>query len=115
MLRIVKAYADAGVLLTAGSDEPNAWLVPGASLHAELQLLTEAGIDPREVIRIATQHGAQALGILKETGTIDVGKTADLVLLAADPTIDIRNTRRIEWVMRQGRRYDPRRLLKVAG
>ena len=112
MLRIVKAYADAGVLLTAGSDEPNAWLVPGASLHAELELLAETGIAPKEVIRIATRNGAQALGILDEVGSIEVGKQADLVLLTSDPTTDIRNTRRIEWVMRQGVIYEPRRLLK---
>jgi imidazolonepropionase-like amidohydrolase len=82
---------------------PNSWLVPGAGLHTELELLHEAGLGATEVIRIATRNAAEALGILGDTGTIEGGKRADLVLLDADPTLDIRNTRRIAWVMQSGR------------
>lgn len=102
LLRLVRRYHEAGVLLTAGSDTPNPWVIPGEGLHRELELLVEAGIPPSAVLRIATRNGAAALGILGETGTIEVGKRADLVLLEADPLVDIANTRRIAWVMQGG-------------
>jgi imidazolonepropionase-like amidohydrolase len=114
MLALVKLYADRGVLLTVGSDEPNSWIVPGPSLHREMALLVQAGIPRATVLKMATANAAKALGIESEAGTIETGKRADLVLLTADPTADMSNTRRIEWVMKGGRRYDPKRLLSEA-
>jgi imidazolonepropionase-like amidohydrolase len=103
MQALIRAYHRGGVLLTAGSDEPNSWIVPGPSLHTELELLTEAGLSPLEVLTIATRNGAEALGILPAVGTIETGKQADLVLLDHDPTADIRNTRSIALVVQRGR------------
>jgi hypothetical protein len=77
MEALVRAYHRGGVLLTAGSDEPNSWIVPGPSLHTELELLVEAGLSPLEVLTIATRNGAESLGILNEVGTVSVGKRAD--------------------------------------
>lgn len=111
MLALVKRYREGGVLLTAGSDEPNSWIVPGPGFHRELELLVQAGIPPLEVLSIATRNGAKALGLIGETGTITPGKRADLVLLRADPTAAIANTRSIEWVMKDGVRYEPGKLL----
>jgi imidazolonepropionase-like amidohydrolase len=102
VLAFTKHLYDAGVLLTAGTDMGNPWTVPGASFHRELELLVAAGIPPLAVLSIATRNGAQSLGILSDVGTVTVGKTADLVALTADPTRDIRNTRRIAWVMQGG-------------
>ncbi|HEY0783111.1 MAG TPA: amidohydrolase family protein, partial [Thermoanaerobaculia bacterium] len=102
LLRLVRLYHDHGVMLLAGSDLPNPWVVPGVSFHQELALLAEAGIPPRDVLRIATRNGAQALGLLAEAGTLEPGKRADLVVLTADPLQDIRNTRSIEAVMQGG-------------
>jgi imidazolonepropionase-like amidohydrolase len=113
-LRFVKQLRDRGVFLTAGTDANNPWVAPGPSLHRELELLVQAGIPPLEVLRIATRNGAEALG-LAEAGTIEPGKAADLVLLAGDPAADIRNTRRIAWVMRGGRRWTPQELLEPLG
>ena len=62
-----------------------------------------AGISSNDVITIATRNGAEALGILDETGTISVGKQADMVILSADPLEDIRNTRKIEKVYLDGK------------
>jgi imidazolonepropionase-like amidohydrolase len=111
MLALVKRYREGGVLLTAGSDEPNAWIVPGPGFHRELALLVEAGIPALEVLSIATRNGAKALGLTGETGTISPGKRADLVFLKADPSTSIANTRTIEWVMKDGVRYEPGKLL----
>ena len=67
-------------------------LIPGASLHNELELLAEAGIRPLEVIEIATNNGAMALGIDDITGTIQSGKQADMIVLSANPIQNISNT-----------------------
>ncbi len=111
VLAFTKHLYDAGILLTAGTDMGNPWTVPGASLHRELELLVAAGFSPIEVLKIATHNGAQSLGILSDVGTIAVGKRADLVALEADPIRDIRNTRRIAWVMQGGGVLRPRDLL----
>lgn len=105
LLALVKQYHDGGVVLAAGSDTPNAWVIPGESLHRELELLVDAGIPISQVLRIATRNGAEALGLLHETGTIEPGKRADLVMLSANPQSHIANTRRIVWVMRGGTRF----------
>jgi imidazolonepropionase-like amidohydrolase len=62
VLRLTKMLYDNGVPMLSGTDIPNFGLVPGASLHHELELLVESGIPPSEVIKIATRNGAQALG-----------------------------------------------------
>jgi imidazolonepropionase-like amidohydrolase len=110
-LRFVKQLYDRGVFLTAGTDGNSPWTPAGPSLHRELELLVSAGIPPLAVLRIATHNGAEALGILAQTGTIEPGKQADLVLLDADPSFVISNTRKIRWVMKGGQRWEPRQLL----
>jgi imidazolonepropionase-like amidohydrolase len=96
----------AGVPILAGSDTPNPKVFPGTSLHEELQLLVEAGLTPMEALRSATFHAARFLGLLGSYGTIAQGKTADLVLLEADPLADIANTLKIEAVVQGGRFLD---------
>jgi imidazolonepropionase-like amidohydrolase len=107
MQALVRAYQRGGVLLTAGSDEPNSWIVPGPGLHTELELLVEAGLSPIEVLTIATRNGAASLGILNDVGTISVGKRADLIVVDNDPAQDIRHTRAISLVVSHGRRFRP--------
>lgn len=87
----------------AGSDIPNPYVIPGASIHDEMELLAEAGIPPLEVIKIATRNGAEGLGILQDVGTVEAGKRADLVILSADPAAAISNTRRIKQVILGGK------------
>jgi imidazolonepropionase-like amidohydrolase len=91
-----------GVTILSGTDIPNFDLVPGASLHHELELLVEAGVPPLDVIKIATRNGAQALGIEEDVGTIESGKQADMIILSDDPVDDINNTRKIEAVISDG-------------
>ncbi|MFN8570539.1 MAG: amidohydrolase family protein [Gemmatimonadaceae bacterium] len=111
VLAFTKALYDAGVPITAGTDMSNPWTVPGASFHRELELLASAGIPNREVLRIATRNGARSLGIESEVGSVAVGKVADLVILTADPVADIRNTRKIAWVIQGGLPSRPAALL----
>ena len=76
------------------------------NLHSEMELLVNnAGFTPLEAISAATRNGAQVLGIADSYGTIAKGKIADLVILRADPTADIRNTTSIEYVIKGGRIY----------
>jgi imidazolonepropionase-like amidohydrolase len=77
-------------------------VVPGASLHRELELIVSAGLSPAAALQAATADAASLLGIQDRAGTIDAGKAADLVLLDGDPLTDIRNTRRIAAVIKDG-------------
>jgi imidazolonepropionase-like amidohydrolase len=101
--RIVSAFDRAGVIVLAGTDAPMPEIYPGFSLHEELALLVDAGLSPRDALRAATLRPAQFLGLSATQGSIDVGKRADLVLLDADPTRDIRHTRSIRAVVLDGR------------
>lgn len=112
LLEIVRRFYRRGVLLTTGTDIAiPPWITPGVSLHHEMELLVRAGIPPLDVLTIASANGARALGILDDVGTIEPGKRADLVALSADPVKDIRNTRRIAFVLLAGKRLQPDQLL----
>lgn len=102
-LKIATTLHRAGVRILAGSDSPMPLVYPGWALHKELELLVEAGLTPAEALRAATIGPAEFLGLSKNSGAIEVGKQADLVLLDADPLSDIRNTQRIRGVILNGR------------
>src|SRR5918995_238254 len=106
VLQLTKMLYNNGVTILSGSDIPNFELVPGASLHHELELLVEAGIPPLEVIKIATSNGAHALGIEEDVGTIVPGKQADMMILSDNPMDDISNTKKIETVISDGQFVD---------
>ncbi len=108
VLELARRLHQARVMLTAGSDLSMPWLAPGASLHRELELLTEAGIPPLEVLQIATANGARALGRRGDFGTLTPGARADILILRGNPLEDIRNTRAIERVYQDGRRIKQR-------
>ncbi len=110
-LALVRRLHQAGVLLTVGSDLASPWVIPGVAFHQELVLLESAGLSRSHILTMATRNGAQALGILEEAGTIEPGKRADLVILEADPLQNLRNTRRIQYVVLGGEIHRPRDLL----
>jgi hypothetical protein len=101
----------AGVRLLAGTDSPEPHVPPGFSLHQELELLVQAGLTPAAALRAATLDNAAALGEQRRLGSIAPGKLADILLLAANPLTDIRNTRSIQCVLRGGRVVRPADLL----
>jgi imidazolonepropionase-like amidohydrolase len=101
-LALVGALRRAGVPIMAGTDVGNPYLFPGFSLHDEMALLVEAGLTPMEALQAATRNPARFLG-RNDLGTVEKGKIADLVLLDADPLVEIRNTTRIAAVVVGGR------------
>lgn len=102
----------AGGKLTVGTDPTMPGTLPGYGSLRSIELLAEAGIPPLEVIKIATQNGAEAMGVLDDRGTITVGKRADLIIINGDPSIDIKNIYKIEAVFKKGVGYDPVALRK---
>jgi imidazolonepropionase-like amidohydrolase len=106
VLQLTKILYDHGVTIMSGTDIPNFGLIPGISLHHELELLVKAGINPLNVIKIATSNGADALGILDDVGTIESGKQADMIILNANPIRNIRNIGAIEGVIEDGQFFN---------
>jgi imidazolonepropionase-like amidohydrolase len=104
MYEITRVAKEYGVAVAAGTDG----MMPGAmtelpNIHREMELLvTRAGFSPLEAITAATVNSARAIGAENLIGSIAVGKLADIVILTADPTADIRNTRAIEYVVKGG-------------
>jgi hypothetical protein len=97
----------AGVKIIAGTDGPGiGHLSPGFGLHRELELLVMAGLTPSDALRAATCEAAAALGHEKDLGTVAEGKLADLVIVRADPRLNIANATQIEAVVLRGRFLD---------
>lgn len=115
-----RAMAAAGAIFDAGVEplvgtNPVFMVVPGYDVHRELELLVEAGLTPAEAIRAATRNAAVAIGRGSVFGSIRAGAYADFVVLEADPLRDIRNTRRIDFVVKAGQVYVSAMLLGTAG
>lgn len=107
LLDLVGGFHRAGGTVLAGTDCPNVAIVSGFSLHRELELLVRAGLSPMETLLAATRRPAEVLGKTDVFGTVAPGRSADLLVLRADPLADIRNTRAIEKVIARGRVYEP--------
>jgi len=92
----------AGVPLLVGTDTPEPYCPPGWALHQEMELMVQSGLTPAEVLAAATLQNAHALKMTEHLGSVEPSKLADLVILDADPTVDITNSRRIHAVIRSG-------------
>lgn len=97
------ALSEAGVRILMGTDAPQMFSVPGFSLDRELQVMAAAGMTPYQILRSGTVAVAEHLGLIAESGTIAVGKRADLVLLDGNPLDDIGNAAKRAGVMVNGR------------
>ena len=109
--RMVKALFDAGVPIVAGTDGG----LPGHSLLRSLELYVGAGLTPMQALLSATQVPAVAMGMAKDSGTLEPGKRADFSVLDADPLQDISNVRRVRWVATNGRLLSASGLWPLAG
>ena len=92
--------------MTLGTDcgADNDYVMPGWSVHEELQALVQAGLTPAEALRLATINAATWRGDTND-GEIAKGKVADLVLLRSNPLTDIRHAAEIDAVFQSGRHY----------
>jgi imidazolonepropionase-like amidohydrolase len=109
-LEMVGDMYRAGVPIMAGTDTPGYDRVPAFSLAEELALLVRAGLSPMAALQTATRNPARFLGLEDSLGTIEPGKIADLVLLDANPMLDIRNVHRVHSVILRGSYLSPREL-----
>jgi imidazolonepropionase-like amidohydrolase len=122
-LGLIKRMHDARIPFLAGTDAPQGYdLVPGASIHRELQLFVRAGLTPLQALQTATWNPAIFFGKTADWGTVAPGKTADLIVLAGNPLVDIANTRTVVAVVADGLYYSPRdldrlrlRIMELAG
>lgn len=103
ILKLVGEMHEAGVPIIAGTDVLNPFCFAGFSLHTELELLVEAGLTPAEALKTATINPAKFQQLDEKFGTIEKGKSADLVLLNANPLQDIGNTKKIDSVILRGK------------
>ena len=103
--KLVKAIYDAGGRIMAGSDTPEWLLLYGYTLHLELVDLRDAGLSNYAALEAATRNPAMFFGTFAQTGTIEKGKRADLVLLDANPLDDVANTQKRSGVMLKGKYY----------
>ena len=104
---LVKAFVEAGVPVLTGTDAPVPGLAPGFALHDEFESLSRCGMSNLQVLESTTRLAAEWLGTIKDRGTGETGKRADLVLLDANPLENISGTRRIAAVIVNGH-YLPR-------
>ncbi|MDE0232695.1 MAG: amidohydrolase family protein [bacterium] len=104
--RAVREFYRAGVPIVVGTDAPWPYLIPGFSLHDELALLTASGLTPAQVLTAATREASRRLGVDRLTGTLEEGKTADLLLAEGNPISEIDHIRRVREVFRGGQPVD---------
>jgi hypothetical protein len=103
--RIASSFKANGLLVLAGTDAPNPGTAYGASLHQEMEFLVQAGFSPTEALGAATALPAKVFGLV-DRGRIATGLRADLLLVEGNPLADIRNTRRIVAVWKDGVELD---------
>lgn len=98
----LKRVAAAGIPIAMGTDAGNPLTLHGPSVYAEMVAMQAAGLTPMQVLVASTRGGAAAMGREKDFGTVEKGKQADLLILAADPTADVANLRQVRYVVRGG-------------
>jgi imidazolonepropionase-like amidohydrolase len=98
----LRALHGAGIPVVVGTDTPVLGLIPGLATLLEMQSYVDAGISAIDTIRAATVNAQRALGRESQSGTVEAGKLAELILLYADPSADIANVRRIKAVIQAG-------------
>ena len=109
------AVKKAGIPIAMGTDAGNPLTLHGVSVYAEMEAMQKAGMTPMEVLVASTRGGSLAMRREKEIGTIEKGKVADLLVVAADPAKDIANLRKLKSVVRGGMLRSVEELSAVAG
>lgn len=111
--RTVRELAAAGASVIAGTDSP---ISPyGISLHTEIEEYVAAGLTPAQALKAATAVPAGVLGLESHLGTVAPGRLADLIVIEGDPLTDVKNTRRVRHVIKDGTLYERTRLERPGG
>jgi len=103
---------NAGITIAMGTDAGNIGTVHGPSVFREMAMMQEAGMTPLEVLRSATVGGSRAMRMESDSGTLTVGKYADVLVLDADPLANLQNLSHAYRVIKDGRVYEPEQLMK---
>jgi len=113
---LITGFVRAGGRLVLGSDAGSTGSIPGLADHEAIENLVKFGFSPIDAIRIATLNGATFLGIQDRTGSLQIGKEADLLVVRGNPAERIEDIENVEMVFTNGVPYDPKTLLsKVKG
>ena len=110
MMKMIKLLYDKGIFLVAGTDAG-----PGYPMHHELELYAEAGIPANQVLKIATYNAAKDCNMEKIYGQVRPRREADFILIDGDPSVNISDIRRVEWVIKNQRFYQPKQILQAEG
>ncbi|HYG63772.1 MAG TPA: amidohydrolase family protein [Thermoanaerobaculia bacterium] len=102
MAENLKKVAAAGIPIAMGTDAGNPFTLHGPSVYAEMEAMQAAGLSAMDVLVASTRGGALAMGRQADLGTVEKGKLADLLIVGADPAADIKNLRKVLWVVRGG-------------
>jgi imidazolonepropionase-like amidohydrolase len=128
-MTFINEYKNRGGRIATGSDSGFIFQLYGFAYIREMELLREAGFHPLEIIRSATLNGAEALGISDETGSVEIGKSADFVIVEENPLQNFKvlygtgaikltednevvRVGGVKYTIRQGVIYDAKQLLK---
>jgi imidazolonepropionase-like amidohydrolase len=111
MLQTLRILHEAGVPVVAGTDQA----VPGYSVDREIELYVKAGFTPMEALQAATLVPARAMGMEKDSGTIEPGKRADVILVDGNPLENISDIRKVSTVFAAGRMFQPAALWQSVG
>jgi imidazolonepropionase-like amidohydrolase/predicted enzyme related to lactoylglutathione lyase len=98
----LKALSDKGVRISLGTDTLCSMPSPGLNTIQEMEFMAQAGLAPERILRAGTRDAAEHLGLLKDLGTVEPGKIADLILIAGDPLKDISCVRNVQMVVKEG-------------
>jgi imidazolonepropionase-like amidohydrolase len=98
----LKKVAAAGIPIAMGTDAGNPLTLHGPAVYAEMEAMQAAGLTPLQVLTASTRGGALAMGREKDFGTVEKGKQADLLIVAADPAAGVANLRKVRFVVRGG-------------
>jgi imidazolonepropionase-like amidohydrolase len=111
MMMVARTFHEAGIPIVVGTDS-GCWphflnLFHGPTTLREMELLVAAGMEAAEVIASATRIPAEMMGIEQEVGTVEVGKRANLLILAGDPLEEISSLKSLLWVVKDGEARRP--------
>jgi len=110
-LQLINALRRAGVPIVTGTDQG----VPGYSMYREMELFVQGGMSPMDALQAATIVPARAMKLDRDSGTVEAGKRADLIIVDANPLDSISNIRKVRTVFANGRMFDPAPLWRSVG